>query len=362
MQTIGELSPTPLPATILPLCPTSLRKSGTAGTLAGVSGWLLQFEAVLSLPLVTNRCTCGWTQLHSRQILLIYRGWIVSGKCGFIQKDEFKKAGYETNPLEDEDFRKISAYRTDLTTLTKDALAESPLNPSDKARCKNFFALGFMCYVYGRPLEPTLTFFDQKWGKRLPDVAEANSTALKAGHNLGDTMETARNRYQLAKQRSSLVCTGKSQETKQQYMAWLRVHSVQSWTLYSGYPITPASPVWKDYPPSKNMASKPYRQRMRSQLWEWQSGQALPEIYLWLRQGPGMCLKSEFIGFASITELPVVICNVQRWSKHRLTHQDWTKWFTTEFIFRHSDCPLPVIAAYHHQTALIVQSKHAALH
>ena len=56
-----------------------------------------------------------------------------------------------------------------------------------------------MYYVYGRPLEPTLKFFEDKWGKRLPDLAQANSQVLQAGHNLGDTMETARNRYQVAK-------------------------------------------------------------------------------------------------------------------------------------------------------------------
>ena len=89
-----------------------------------------------------------------------------------------------------------------------------------------------MCYVCGRPLEPTLNFFDQKWGKRLPDVAEANSTALKAGHNLGDTMETARNRYQLPKQLCSLVFTVKSRETKQRYMAWLLVLNVRIVNYY----------------------------------------------------------------------------------------------------------------------------------
>ena len=85
-----------------------------------------------------------------------------------FKKMNLKKARYETNPLEDEEFRKkYQLIELDLTSLTKDALSESPLKPSDKARCKNFFALGFMCYVYGRPLEPTLNFFDQKWGKRL---------------------------------------------------------------------------------------------------------------------------------------------------------------------------------------------------
>ena len=56
-----------------------------------------------------------------------------------------------------------------------------------------------MYYVYGRPLEPTLKFFNDKWSKRLPDLADANSKALKAGYNLGDTMDTARNRYQVSK-------------------------------------------------------------------------------------------------------------------------------------------------------------------
>ena len=117
-----------------------------------------------------------------------------------FKKMNLAKAGYETSPLEDEEFRKkYHLVELDLTSLTKEALKESPLKPSDKARCKNFFALGFMYYVYGRPLEPTLKFFSDKWGKKLPELSEANSTALKAGFNLGDTMETARNRYQVSK-------------------------------------------------------------------------------------------------------------------------------------------------------------------
>jgi len=184
----------------LPDFPAEIR--APAGTLAGVSGYQLQFgsRSILTPGDEPDALVAMNPAALKANIADLPEGGLLVVNVDSFKSMNLKKAGYESNPLEDEDFRKkYQLIELDLTTLTKEALTDSPLKPSDKARCKNFFALGFMCYVYGRPLEPTLNFFNQKWGKKLPEVADANSTALKAGHNLGDTMETARNRYQLAK-------------------------------------------------------------------------------------------------------------------------------------------------------------------
>ena len=188
----------------LPDFPAEIR--APAGTLAGVSDFncssgaeKFSLPAICPMPLVAMNPAALKTNIDD-----LPEGGMLVVNIDSFKKMNLTKAGYESNPLEDEEFRKkYHLVELDLTNLTKEALAESPLKPSDKTRCKNFFALGFMYFVYGRPLEPTLNFFDAKWGKKLPEVAEANSLVLKAGYNLGDTLETARNRYQVSKAASS---------------------------------------------------------------------------------------------------------------------------------------------------------------
>ena len=202
-----------------------------------------------------------------------------------VSVDSFKKmnlakAGYESNPLEDEDFRKkYHLVELDLTNLTKEALAESPLKPSDKTRCKNFFALGFMYFVYGRPLEPTLKFFDAKWGKKLPEVAEANSLVLKAGYNLGDTLETARNRYQVSKAASSPGVYRKiSGNEAMVYGLVVAAKKANRELLYSVIRLPLHLLYWKACPNSRNTVSNVSRRKTKLPLWEWLSEQALPGI------------------------------------------------------------------------------------
>ena len=206
-----------------------------------------------------------------------------------------------------------------------------------------------MCYVYGRPLEPTLAFFAQKWGKKLPQVAEANSTALKAGHNLGDTMETARNRYQLAK---AVVQPGVyrkisgNEATVYGLVAGAQCASRE--LLYSGYPITPASPVLEGLSALKKFGVKTVQAEDEIAAMGVAIGASFTgDLSVVATSGPGMCLKSEFIGLASITELPVVICNVQRGGPSTGLPTKTEQSDLLQSLFsRHGDCPLPVIAAH----------------
>jgi 2-oxoglutarate ferredoxin oxidoreductase subunit alpha len=334
----------------LPDFPAEIR--APAGTLAGVSGYQLQFgsRSILTPGDEPDALVAMNPAALKSNISDLPEGGMLVVNVDSFKKMNLKKAGYESNPLEDEEFRKkYQLIELDLTTLTKEALSESPLKPSDKARCKNFFALGFMCYVYGRPLDPTLNFFDQKWGKRLPEVAEANSTALKAGHNLGDTMETARNRYQLAK---AVVQPGVYRKISgNEALVYGLVAGAQSANrelLYSGYPITPASPVLEGLSALKKFGIKTVQAEDEIAAMGVAIGASFAgDLSVVATSGPGMCLKSEFIGLASITELPVIICNVQRGGPSTGLPTKTEQSDLLQSLFsRHGDCPLPVIAAH----------------
>jgi len=333
----------------LPDFPAEIR--APAGTLAGVSGYQLQFgsRTILTPGDEPDALVAMNPAALKANIADLPEGGLLVVNLDSFKKMNLKKAGYEINPLEDEDFRKkYQLIELDLTTLTKEALSESPLKPSDKARCKNFFALGFMCYVYGRPLEPTLNFFNQKWGKRLPEVAEANSTALKAGFNLGDTMETARNRYQLAK---AVVQPGVYRKISGNeatvYGLVAGAQCAKRELLYSGYPITPASPVLEGLSALKKFGVKTVQAEDEIAAMGVAIGASFAgDLSVVATSGPGMCLKSEFIGLASITELPVVICNVQRGGPSTGLPTKTEQSDLLQSLFsRHGDCPLPVVAA-----------------
>ena len=237
----------------------------------------------------------------------------------------------------------------DLTNLTKEALAESPLKPSDKTRCKNFFALGFMYFVYGRPLEPTLNFFEAKWGKKLPEVAEANSLVLKAGYNLGDTLETARNRYQVSKAASRPGVYRKiSGNEAMVYGLVVAAKKAKRELLYSGYPITPASPVLEGLSQLKKYGVKCVQAEDEIAAMGVALGASFAgDLSVCATSGPGMCLKSEFIGLASITELPLIICTVQRGGPSTGLPTKTEQSDLLQALFsRHGDCPIPVLAAH----------------
>ncbi len=334
----------------LPDFPAEIR--APAGTLAGVSGYQLQFgsRTILTPGDEPDALVAMNPAALKANIADLPEGGLLVVNVDSFKKMNLKKAGYEINPLEDEDFRKkYQLIELDLTTLTKEALAESPLKPSEKARCKNFFALGFMCYVYGRPLEPTLNFFNQKWGKKLPEVAEANSTALKAGFNLGDTMETARNRYQLAKAAVEPGVYRKiSGNEATVYGLVAGAQCANRELLYSGYPITPASPVLEGLSALKKFGVKTVQAEDEIAAMGVAIGASFAgDLSVVATSGPGMCLKSEFIGLASITELPVVICNVQRGGPSTGLPTKTEQSDLLQSLFsRHGDCPLPVVAAH----------------
>tara|TARA_B100000035_G_scaffold93486_1_gene79105 strand:- start:902 stop:2749 length:1848 start_codon:yes stop_codon:yes gene_type:complete len=334
----------------LPDFPAEIR--APAGTLAGVSGFQLQFGSrkILTPGDEPDALVAMNPAALKSNIDDLPEGGMLVVNIDSFKKMNLAKAGYETSPLEDENFRKkYHLVELDLTSLTKEALKESPLKPSDKARCKNFFALGFMYYVYGRPLEPTLKFFSDKWGKKLPELAVANSTALRAGFNLGHTMETARNRYQVSKAPVQAGVYRKiSGNEALVYGLVAGAKQANRELLYAGYPITPASPILEGLSALKKFGVKTLQAEDEIAAMGMAIGASFAgDLSVVATSGPGMCLKSEFIGLASITELPVVIVDVQRGGPSTgLPTKTEQSDLLQSLYARHGDCPLPVIAAH----------------
>ena len=334
----------------LPDFPAEIR--APAGTLAGVSGFQLQFGSrkILTPGDEPDALVAMNPAALKANIDDLPEGGMLVVNIDSFKKMNLAKAGYESSPLEDEEFRKkYHLVELDLTSLTKEALKDSPLKPSDKARCKNFFALGFMYYVYGRPLEPTLKFFSDKWGKKLPELSEANSTALKAGFNLGDTMETARNRYQVSKAPVQAGVYRKiSGNEALVYGLVAGAKQANRELLYAGYPITPASPILEGLSALKKFGVKTLQAEDEIAAMGMAIGASFAgDLSVVATSGPGMCLKSEFIGLASITELPVVIVDVQRGGPSTgLPTKTEQSDLLQSLYARHGDCPLPVLAAH----------------
>ena len=153
----------------LPDFPAEIR--APAGTLPGVSGFQLQFG---SRQIHTPGDAPDALVAMNPAALKVNLGELVPGGLLIVNTEAFKKAnlkkaGYETDPLEDEALaRDYKLVKINITEMTKEALADSDMKPSDKVRCKNFFALGFTYWVYDRPLEPTVNFLDAKWANVYP--------------------------------------------------------------------------------------------------------------------------------------------------------------------------------------------------
>ena len=114
-------------------------------------------------------------------------GILIVNSDGFTDKDR-KLAKLETNPLEDDTTEGYRLIKVPMTTITRDAVEPTGLSVKFADRCKNFFAMGLVFWLYGRDVEPTLRFIENKFSSK-PDVAEANRLALKAGWNFGETTE-----------------------------------------------------------------------------------------------------------------------------------------------------------------------------
>lgn len=287
-----------------------------AGTLPGVSGFQIQFGSV-------NIRTPGDAPdvlvAMNPAALKVNLGDLPEGATILVNEDAFKesnlkKAGYTENPLEDGSLKAYRLVKQPITTLTCEALKEVEIDSGSKDRCKNLFALGVMYWLYDRPLEPTLQWLEQKFAKK-PVLVDANHRALKAGFHFADTTEVFTSHYQVPAATHLPAGDYRQVMGNEALALGLTTAAVKSGLplFYGSYPITPASDVLHHLSKHKHLDVRTFQAEDEIAAVCAAIGAAFGgALAITGTSGPGVALKAEAIGLAVMTELPLVIVNVQR--------------------------------------------------
>jgi 2-oxoglutarate ferredoxin oxidoreductase subunit alpha len=286
-----------------------------AGTLAGVSGFQVHFSSHdIHTPgddlnaLVAMNPAALKTNLKDLE-----DGGILLVNSDAFTNNDLHKAGYKTNPLEDGSLKKYRVYKIPINTLNREAVSEVKLSPREADRCKNFFALGLVYWLYERPLEPTLKWIRDKFAKN-PAVLEANTRTLKAGYNFGETTEALPVHYTVA---PAAIKPGRYRKiTGNEALALGLVSAatlMNKSIVYATYPITPASDILHNLSDMKRYGVRTIQAEDEIAAVGMAIGAAFGgALGVTATSGPGICLKSEAIGLAVMTEMPLVIIDVQR--------------------------------------------------
>jgi 2-oxoglutarate ferredoxin oxidoreductase subunit alpha len=299
----------------LPDFPAEIR--APAGSLPGVSGFQLNFS---SQHIRTPGDQPNVLVAMNPAALKVNLSDLEDGGTLLINTDEFnkenlKKADYSSNPLEDETLRGYRVHRLPITTVNIRALQEAGVKLSRKEmdRCKNFFALGILYWLYDRPMEPTLEWIDAKF-KKSPEVARANVVALKTGYNFADTTEVFTTHYKVKKAATAPGKYRKITGNEATAIGFVAAAELAGRPLFYGsYPITPASDILHELARHKNFGVKTFQAEDEIAAVCAAIGASFTgHVGLTGTSGPGVALKQEAIGLAVMTELPLVIINVQR--------------------------------------------------
>ncbi|HVP13768.1 MAG TPA: 2-oxoacid:acceptor oxidoreductase subunit alpha [Phycisphaerae bacterium] len=320
-----------------------------AGTLAGVSGFQITFS---SHDILTPGDKVDALVALNPAALKASLGDVRPGGVVIVNEDAFgktdlKKAGYETNPLEDDTLKKYQLYKVPISTLNRKALEGSGLGPKEVDRCKNFFSLGVVYWLYGRPMEPTIDWLDAKFGKN-PVVCEANKKVLKAGYFFGETCEYITSAFKVAK---ATLPPGKYRRISGNEAISLGLitaaHLAGKDLFYGTYPITPASDILHTLAMYKNYRVKTFQAEDEIAAVCAAIGASFAgALAATGTSGPGLDLKGEAIGLAVMTELPLVIIDVQRGGPSTGLPTKPEQSDLLHAVFgRHGECPLCVIAA-----------------
>ena len=331
----------------LPDFPAEIR--APAGSLAGVSSYQIHFSSQEihtpgERPDVLVAMNPAALKVHLKD--LIPGGTLIVNKNAFTKKN-LSLAGYDSDPTEDDSL--VDYYATHFIEMGKlVTLACEGIDIPSKMvdRTKNLCALGVLFWMYDRPLEPTIDWLNQKF-KSKPDIIEANIRALNAGYNYGDTAEIFTTKYIVEKAK---LPAGKYRNMNGTLASCLGILTAAEKSnldiTFAGYPITPASNILHTLSNWKKFGIKTYQAEDEIAG----IGAALGASYggslgITASSGPGIALKTEFMGLAIMTELPLVIINVQRGgpSTGLPTKTEQSDLFQAVYG-RNGEAPIPVLA------------------
>ncbi len=256
------------------------------------------------------------------------------------------KAGYTANPLDGDDLSEFAVHPVDLTGMTVAAVKEFGLSRKDAARAKNMFALGLLSWMYGRPTESTVSFLQKRFAG-VPDIRDANVTAFQAGWNFGETTETFIVSYEI---KPAPMAPGTYRNiTGNLALAYgLIAGGVQSGlpVFLGSYPITPASDILHELSKHKAFGVTTFQAEDEIAGVGAAIGASFAgSLGVTTTSGPGLALKSEAIGLAVMTELPLLVVDVQRGGPSTGLPTKTEQADLMQAMFgRNGEAPVPIIA------------------
>ena len=329
----------------LPNYPAEIR--APAGTIPGVSSFQVHIADKDILTPGDNPdvlVAMNPAALKANLADLAPSGALVVNTDAFDERN-LQRAGYEANPLEDGSLDGYDIIKIPMEELTKEAVKDSGLTGRGVLRSKNFFALGLLAWMFNRPTEPTVNWIE---GKFKDEVKAANMAAFRAGYNFGITTQVFRHTYEVPP--AKLPPGTYANITGNQGLAWGLIAAAQQAKLplfYASYPITPASDILHELSRHRNFGVRTFQAEDEIAA----AGIALGASFtghlaVTGTSGPGVALKSETISLGIMTELPMVIVDVQRGGPSTgLPTKTEQADLLMALYGRHGEAPLPVVAA-----------------
>jgi 2-oxoglutarate ferredoxin oxidoreductase subunit alpha len=287
------------------------------GTTFGVSAFQINFGSTEIMTAGDDPDVLVAMNPAALKVSLEYlrEGGLVVVDTGAFSKRNLQKAGYEGNPLEDDTLAKFQVIELDISSMTLESVKEFGLSNKEALRSKNMWTLGLMLWMFGRERKPITEWLNIKFAKK-PEIAKANVAALNAGHAFGETAEMSGviKRYQIcpAKTEPGLYRTVTGSET----LAWGLVAGAELADLQlvlGSYPITPASPILHILSNLKEFGVVTFQAEDEIAAICSAIGASFGgALGVTSSSGPGIALKTEAMGLAISTELPLVIINSQR--------------------------------------------------
>ena len=274
-------------------------------------------------------------------------GTLIVNEDAFDERN-LDKAHYTANPLEDGTTNGYRVIKVPMTSLTKQACEPLGVKQRDAERSKNFFALGLVSFMYTRPIDPTVEWIGERFGKDEL-VAAANIAAFKAGFHFGETTEAVGHRYEV---RPAKLPAGEyTSITGNTALAWGLVAAGQLAKLpitLGSYPITPASDILHELSKHKNFGIRTVQAEDEIAAIGMALGASFAgHLGITTTSGPGLALKSETISLAISIELPMVIIDIQRGGPSTgLPTKTEASDLNMALYGRHGEAPLPVVASY----------------
>ena len=320
-----------------------------AGTLPGVSGFQLHFSSgevhtpgdSVDVLIAMNPAALkvNITDLKPNGILIV--------NSDSFEESDLRKAKLTVNPLEDHSLDKFRVFPVELQRLTRVALQHLGLDAKASDRCKNFFALGMCYWLYNRSMEPTVRWIEDKF-KKKPLLVEANKLALKAGYSYCEATEAFQISYEIPPAQLSPGLYRNLSGNQALAMGFVTAAQKAGLKLFLGsYPITPASDILHELSQYKNFGVLTFQAEdeiasITSAIGAAYSG----ALAITTTSGPGMALKTEALGLAVATELPLVICDIQRGGPSTGLPTKTEQADLLQALFgRNSEAPIPVLAA-----------------